>query len=414
MSFTAFLRTNARFLGAGTVLTLSSSYGQTYFISIFAAHIMASFALTDGQWGGIYTIATTASAVVMFWAGALTDRFRVRALAWIVMPSLAVVCVLMALNPWVVGLILIVFLLRFFGQGMMSQLASVAMARWFLARRGMALSISAMGFAVGQAFFPMLFASLLVHFDWRALWIVAAAMLLATFPIVLWLLTFERTPQSLANDIQSVGMNGRHWTRAEVLRSRLFWMLMPMLLGPPAWGTALFFQQVHIAEVKGWNLVEYLALFPLLTFVSVAVTLASGQLIDRFGSARLAQVYLTPFVVAFIILAFAQQLSVAAAGLMIFGVGLGIQATLPTAFWAEFFGTRNIGAIKAVSTSVMVFGSAIGPGISGMLIDFGYTFPDQMLAIALYFTVAMILVWIAVSRAAPDLPSSGQVDIERA
>lgn len=162
------------------------------------------------------------------------------------------------------------------------------------------------------------------------------------------------------------------------------------------------------------NLVEYLALFPLLTFVSVAVTLASGQLIDRFGSARLAQVYLSPFVVAFIILAFAQQLSVAAAGLMIFGVGLGIQATLPTAFWAEFFGTRNIGAIKAVSTSVMVFGSAIGPGISGMLIDFGYTFPDQMLAIALYFAVAMILVWIAVSRAAPDLPSSGQVDIERA
>jgi MFS family permease len=187
-----------------------------------------------------------------------------------------------------------------------------------------------------------------------------------------------------------------------------------MLLGPPAWGTALFFQQVHIAEVKGWSLVEYLALLPLLTAVSVIVTLISGQLVDRFGSARLARAYLLPFILAFLVLSFADTLFVAAIGLMLFGIGSGIQATLPGAFWAEFFGTRHIGSIKAVSTSVMVLGSAIGPGISGLLIDAGHTYPQQMLGIAVYFVIALVLVHVGLSRVRADLPATRQINVERA
>lgn len=176
-----------------------------------------------------------------------------------------------------------------------------------------------------------------------------------------------------------------------------------MLLGPPAWGTALFFQQVHIAEVKGFSLVEYLALLPLLTTVSVTFMLISGQLIDRFGSARLIQVYLVPFALAFVAIAVSDTLFGVAIGFVFFGIGAGVQATVPAAFWAEFFGTRHIGSIKAVSTSVMVLGSAVGPGISGMLIDLGYNFPDQMMAYALYFAAAIVLVWVAVEKARPRL-----------
>ncbi len=410
MSLLAFLRENTRFLSAGGLLSFSSCYGQTFFIAIFGAQIMGAYGLTDGQWGGLYTVGTTASAVAMFWAGSLADRFRVRALAWFIMPGLALVCLAMAANSTVLGLIAIVFLLRFLGQGMMSQLAVVAMARWFVARRGMALSISAIGFAVGQAAFPVVVASLFDVISWRIVWVLSAALLMLAFPVILWLLSAERTPQSHAEESTTAGMQGRHWTRAEVLRSRLFWMLLPMLLGPPAWGTAMFFQQVHIAEVKGWPLVDYLALIPLLTAVSVVVTLLSGQAIDRIGSARLAVVYLVPFTLAFLVIGMAETLAVAAVGMALFGVGTGIQATLPAAFWAEFFGTRHIGAIKAVSTSIMVFGSAVGPGISGALIDLGLTYPQQMLWICLYFVAANILVWVAVREARAQLPSA-QVDV---
>jgi MFS family permease len=289
---------------------------------------------------------------------------------------------------------------------MMSQLAIVAMARWFDARRGLALSISAMGLAAGTATLPIIVASLLEVFSWRAVWVMSSALLMLTFPVMLWLLSAERTPQSHVASNDAAGMSGRHWTRRDVLRSRIFWLLVPMLLGPPAWGTALFFQQVHIAEVKGWPLVEYLALVPLLATVSVTFTLLSGQAIDRFGSARVATVYLLPIAVAFCVLGGAQSLTTAAFGMALLGVGLGIQATLPTAFWAEFFGTRHIGAIKAVSSSIMVFGSAIGPAVSGALIDMGMTFPQQMFWIGAYFAGANILVWLAVRDARKILPSA--------
>ena len=98
-----FIQSNARFLAAGILLMFASSFGQTFFISTFAGEIMARFSLSDGQWGGIYTIGTCASAVAMFWAGALTDRFRVRLLAWAILPGLALSCFLMAFNPIVPG-----------------------------------------------------------------------------------------------------------------------------------------------------------------------------------------------------------------------------------------------------------------------------------------------------------------------
>ena len=91
-----------------------------------------------------------------------------------------------------------------------------------------------------------------------------------------------------------------------------------------------------------------------------------------------------------------------------------MQATIITAFWAEYYGTRHIGAIKATSASIMVFGSAIGPGITGAFIDLGYDFPDQMLAISVYFALALSLVVIAINRAARALPAARQVDVKGA
>jgi len=58
----------------------------------------------------------------------------------------------------------------------------------------------------------------------------------------------------------------------------------------------------------------------------------------------------------------------------------------------------------------MVFGSAVGPGISGALIDLGLTFPEQMIGMSAYFVAANILVWVAVREARTHLPSA-QIDV---
>lgn len=190
----------------------------------------------------------------------------------------------------------------------------------------------------------------------------AAGLVLLTIPVILMLLRQERTPQSMADQAQRAGMEGRHWTRAEMFRSGLFWMIIPLAIGPAAWGTALFFQQVHLTEVKGWALVEFVALMPVYTLSAVASTFLSGWAIDRFGVSRVVPVMMLPFALSFAVLAYADTLWMAGIGLVIFGFGQGMQSTAPAAFWAEYFGTRHVGSIKAVAAALMVFGSAIGPG----------------------------------------------------
>ncbi len=406
MAFLRFMTVNWTWLLAGFLLTFGSSYGQTFFISIYADQIMGRFGLTNGQWGLVYSVATTVSAIAMIWMGGLTDRFRARQFGVVVMALLALSCLSLAVMPagWVAGLGLTIFALRFFGQGLMGHIAIVATARWFVATRGRALSIVTMGFAMGQAVLPLIFVALLALFDWRWLWVIAAAMTVLTIPAILLLLRKERTPQSLVESSQSLGMEGRHWTRAETLRHWLFWLMVPILIMPPAWGTALFFQQVHLVGVKGWTLTAFVALMPLYTVATIGATFASGWAIDRFGSGALVPVYMLPWAAVFIVLFLAQTGLGAGVALVLLGIGSGISATVPSAFWAEYYGTRHTGSIKAASAAIMVFGSAIGPGVSGALIDYGIDFPGQMPAIAVLFLLAGLLGAIGVTRARPMLP----------
>lgn len=127
-----FLKLNHRWLAAGALLTLLSSFGQTFFISIFAAQIQSTFSLSHGSWGALYGLGTAFSAIVMIWSGGLTDRFRARSLGVIVLTMLAASCLLMALNPYAALLPFVIFMLRLTGQGMTSHIAIVAMARWFV------------------------------------------------------------------------------------------------------------------------------------------------------------------------------------------------------------------------------------------------------------------------------------------
>jgi len=398
-----FLRDNAPFLGAGFLLTFGSAFGQTFFISVFAGEIRAEFGLSHGQWGRAYSLGTLVSAAVMVWTGGLVDRFRIRAAGLFVLLTLAFACLFMAWTPAAWALVPAVFLLRFAGQGMMSHLGAVSMARWFVASRGRALSIAGLGFAAAEASLPILFVALLALYDWRLLWVGAALATLLLIPILLRLLRLERTPQSLAKGNVSFGMGGRHWTRGQVLRHRLFWFMVPALLGPAAFNTALFFQQVHVAEVKGWTHLEFVALFPVYTAANVTALFLSGFLIDRFGTARMMPLFQAPMILGFALFAVADSPAVALFAFLFLGLTSGANATLPSAFWAEFYGTAHIGAIKAMAAAIMVLGSAIGPGLTGTLISAGIGIETQFLWIAGYFAATCASVAIGISTSRRDL-----------
>lgn len=413
MSFARFLRENAPFLTVGVLLTFLSSFGQTFFISVFAGEIRAEFGLSHGAWGGLYSLGTTASAILMIWLGMLTDRHRVRVLAPFVLAGLSAACLFMAAVPSVWLLPLAIFFLRFAGQGMSTHTAVVAMARWFVATRGRALSIASLGVSAGEALLPLIFVALLAHFDWRTLWVVAAAAVALLIPVIGPLLRLERTPQSIAESSSSLGMLERHWTRQQMLRDRLFWLIVPALLAPAAFSTAFFFQQVHIAETKGWAHLQLVALFPVFTVSGVAGLLISGWLIDRIGTGRMMPLFQLPMALGFLLFSFADTLLAASVAMALMGLSQGANSTVPNAFWAEFYGTRHLGAIKSLAIAVMVFGTAIGPGLTGALIDAGLPFTAQMPGITLYFLFAAGLVAIGMTHARPLLSAPAEIDVER-
>lgn len=403
MRFLSFIANNKRWLLAGGLISFSSSYGQTFFISVFAGQIMDEFHLTNGEWGAIYTLGTTASAVAMLYGGALSDRFRARTLSVIMLGLLAVACLFMAINPYVWALPLVIFALRFTGQGMLSHISIVAIARWFSAARGKALAISSLGFSAGESLLPIMFVSLLTVLPWRNLWLIAALATLAMAPVLAGMLKSERTPQSLAQSTSSLGMDGRHWTRRDTMRHWVFWMILPAMTSPAIFSTALYFQQVHLTQTKGWDHVGFVALFPIYSITTILMNFVYGVALDRFGTRRLLAVFQMPLALAYLSFGLGETLSAAAFGFFLMGVMQG-GSTLWGAFWAEFYGTRHLGAVKSLAMAVMVFGSAIGPGLTGALIDFGIPFQDQMVFFAVYILAGCLLTHIAMRRAAGSFP----------
>ena len=230
----SFLFQNARWLTATGLLYFCSCFGQTFFISLFAGEIRQAFNLSHGDWGFIYSGGTLASAIAMLCFGGYIDKYKITMNIKIVIISLSLVCLAMTFVDLVWILPLIIFGLRFFGQGMLIHIPAVAIGKWYGKNKGKAISLSIMGFSIGEAIFPVIFVSLIMLIGWRNSWLVGTVILLLILPIIIKLLSNERTPNSKQEDLSDqVGMESKHWKRKDVLKNWVFWAVIIPFLIPP-------------------------------------------------------------------------------------------------------------------------------------------------------------------------------------
>jgi len=383
---TSFVLSNRRWLAGGLLLTFFSGSGQTYFISLFAGEIRAAYGLSHGQFGTVYMLSTLASAATLIGLGRIVDRRPMRQIASAVIVALACACLLMAASRSLVGLLLAIYGLRLFGQGMMSHVAMTAMGRWFDATRGRAVSITALGYQLGEGALPLLVASLLLVLDWRIAWYGAAGVLLLfALPVLRRLWARSRTPRGEAD---AAPERGHQWTRAQVLKDWAFVPICLAVLGPPFISTSVFFHQVHLGEQKDWPAALLPAGFALMALVTIVSGLISGRWIDRVGACRLLPGYLLPLGVACLVLATGDAPAVAWLFMALLGLSYGISSSVFGALWPELYGTRHLGAIRSVVFAGMVFASALGPGVTGWLIDAGVGFEHQLVAMGSYSLLA--------------------------
>ncbi len=213
MSLAQFLARNFRWLAGGFFLTFFSSFGQTFFISLSAGDVRADYGLTHGEFGLIYMIATLGSALSLPFVGRIVDYISVARTVLIVVPALAIACVLMGFSTSVFLLVFVLYLLRLFGQGMMTHTSLTAMGRWYSAQRGKAVSVAVVGHQAGEAILPIVFVYATLLGGWRNTWFMSAAcLMLVALPAIMLLMRKERIPGQ--DEPVSTKTKVRDWTRA--------------------------------------------------------------------------------------------------------------------------------------------------------------------------------------------------------
>ena len=177
MPYLQFLVKNTRWLLGGFLLTMFSSFGQTFYISLSTGDVRHAFELTSGEYGTLYMAATLASAITLPLLGQIVDRYSVVTVTAISTIMLALACLALAGAQSILMLVLALYGLRLFGQGMMSHISITAMGRWYAENRGKAVSIASLGFNAGLALSPVCFAAMVGIMGWRNSWLVAALVL---------------------------------------------------------------------------------------------------------------------------------------------------------------------------------------------------------------------------------------------
>ena len=339
--------------------------------------------------------ATILSAISLPFVGRLVDYTSVQKSCLIVFSGLWIAAVIIASAGSVFVIFLALYGLRLFGQGMMTHVSVTAMGRWYSAQRGRAVAVASSGLQIGEAILPILFVAALFVFDWRTLWWMSAGILLIVLPVVFILTSRERASQTSSVDEES-RRTVRNWTMSEALKDPIFWFLIVAAGTPSFIGTVIFFHQSHIIEIKGWSLEAFAASFFVMSFSTILFSFVFGLLVDRFGTVRLIALLLLPLGLAAIMLALIEKEWVLFLFMMLFGVSYGAQNAFMGTLWPEVYGLKYLGSIRSVVIGFAVFGSAAGPGMTGILIDLEVSFETQLIAMGL-FALVLSAIMVAVS-----------------
>jgi predicted MFS family arabinose efflux permease len=161
----------------------------------------------------------------------------------------------------------------------------------------------------------------------------------------------------------------KHWKRIEVIRDFKFYVIASNLLAMPWIATGIFVYQSFITESKLWSTFAIPKAFMAYSVMSILTIFVTGSLIDRFTSRKIIPFMNIPLLIAMLVMYFGslEIYSFVLFGLL--GISNGLSNLLGSSTWAEIYGVKHIGSIKALTTSFMVFSTAFGTALFGILID---------------------------------------------
>ncbi len=372
LSYLAFVLQERKVLSFGLSFTFFSSFGQTFLISLFVPFFLADFDLSNAAFGSIYSAATLASASILPYLGKWIDVLPIGRYSLYVASGLLVAALTMAFS-WHIGFLFAgILMLRLAGQGLSGHTAETAMARYFNLQRGKALSISSLGYPLGEGLLPVAVAALLAVMSWRSTWGLIAVIIAFLFiPYLLFVLRkteIEKSTQAVKKPVDSSGEESPGTYRM-MFSERRFWMILPAVLIPPFWATALFLYQVSIAEQLGWTAAIIASAFVFFAGARIVSSLGIGPVIDKLSARAVFPFYILPLGAGLLVAFYHPGIWSAFVYMALFGITMGFGNATKSALWAELYGEDMIGTVRSLFASIMVFSTAASPFLMGWMLD---------------------------------------------
>ncbi len=379
----------------GFIFTFFSSFGQSYFLGLFNSSIRETLSITHGQFGTIYASATLCSSLLLIWVGKKIDDVNIFKFAFFVIILLSFACFFFSKISSVLLLFIAIFLMRFSGQGLMSHTASTTISRYFTKTRGKALSISWFGLSSAEFIMPVLMVYLLTIISWQNLWVIFSITVLIFLPIVSFLLIKNLNLDSRESKDENIKDEEiKQWKRIEVIKDYRFYIISLNMLAMPWIFTGFAVFQSFVQTSKGWGPYTIAQSFMSYSIFSVLTLFLSGYLIDKFTSRKLLIFMNIPLLLSAIVLFFFDTPIIAFVFLGLVGISNGFANILGSSTWAELYGVKHIGSIKALTTALMVFATAFGTALYGFLIDIGFTIEEIIAVSGTYISISLILLFL--------------------
>ena len=389
-----------------------SSLGQTFFISLFSREIREALNLSHGDFGSYYALATIASAFTLLWLGKLADSIPVKRLSLLTLSCLCLASLFFATVSSLVALVIGVYFLRLWGQGMMSHVWQTAIARRYVKARGRGLALAGLGMTCAESIGPAIIVALLAFLDWRLIWVIIPAFAFVSLAPFLSPLT-KRTGGQDGVGVTGPSQHTDHttspaFTRADMFADPAFWMAIIWLVFVPSFTvTGLLFHQIYFAESKGISLLIWSANYGFYAAAALAGSLLSGILVDKFTAHKVVSFAQLPVIGFSLALWLADGPVILALFFMLFGLCSGMPNTALNALLAERYGTSFLGAIRSVTMPINVGASAAAPILMGIMIDYGASLGALMALLGVAGAISSGGAFLAFNLGLAGMPKRG-------
>jgi len=387
------LSLNKKVIIFGFIFTFFSSFGQSFFLGLFNAPIRNELGISHGQFGSIYAVGTICSSLLLIWVGKKIDEYKLFNYSFFVIILLCVSTLFFSFVNSIYFLAIAIFLMRLSGQGLMSHTSTTTISRYFEKRRGKALSVIWLGLSAAEFLLPLLIIYFLSLYDWRIVWRSISILIIFLLPVVIYF-TIKNVKLDSREESQKIKLKKKikNWKRSEILKDYRFYVISLNMLAMPWLATGIFVYQSFITESKLWETYTLPKAFMVYSIATVITLSVSGFLIDKYTSRKLIPLMNLPLLLSMFVLIFSNQNFSAYLFLGLIGISNGFANVLGSSTWAEIYGVKFIGGIKALTTAFMVFSTAFGTAFFGILIDNGSSIESIAFIGAIYIIISLCLI----------------------